>query len=930
MWAACWQGNTRAGRVSVPRILPQLSARGCARVCARTGELDRHQPHTPGNNNSGAQNKAAPLLMRSATVAPEKGAAAARIGARPTGSVMVSFKGSERGYEGIHNAAMMSPKGMFAPNKFRLEHYLDEDHPLRHPKAVHWRSAYSVIALHKNLKNLRAGGGNYGMEAPSSSPDPGPATDKYEELMKENATLQQQLEVKTTALQEMTNLLTEKDALLTEKDALLTEKDAQLEEAQAKAQDMTAKMAQLAKSGVDIDSLLSKVEEMEQFRQKLVAKAARRWKNADISRAFHRWRGHVAETVRNRNLIVRFSARWNTNSLAGVFVRWHDKTKQEKKNRAIIRRFAVRFKKQLEFKCFAAWHSCATEGARLKGLYMRVAQRFKQQRLASAFHGWHNNVHEVLHNRALLQRFSMRLKNSHMISSFASWHHFAEERRHVRRTMTKYLRNLIRADEVMVFSQWKRYSNWYAKHANESTKHELTTRVHDLEAQLEASSQELEEFRAVFARKRDKFIAALKSRVRLETMHKLMDRWTTLVHKRISARRTINRLLNKQLAAGFHSWVSHDLHLQEDLHIRALAAAGKKQERDRKKAVLNRTLKHMMQRKMSATFRKWRDDVREIVHNRVVVARFVGRWKNQDLHHRFSRWLRFTDDSIHEKASARKVMIRIAHTLEMAAMTKWVEVVNMLKDEAEKRHHDEIVLERFVRRWKSLDLHKRFDRWKNFWVHEKHNRSTQQQLATLRKEYEEKLGGIEEARRREQEHRVRKAIAAWLNNNLAHCFHRWRELITRLVRERNTVAKFVLQWQNASFVCAFRTWVTKVREKKRATRIVLNMWTSRSRRTLVRCYRAWKEVAADNAKNQRLLKRFGKRWRNLELAAVWSSWTHYVDLRCNARSLVANFYNRWQNGRLSMGFRAWVSYSLRCAAWLEGEKLIGDVRRQRQ
>ena len=117
--------------------------------------------------------------------------------------------------------------------------------------------------------------------------------------------------------------------------------------------------------------------------------------------------------------------------------------------------------------------------------------------------------------------------------------------------MTKYLNNLIRRDEVMAMGQWKRYSRWYEKHAHELTTHDLTIRVHSLESELEACKLELDEFRAVFARKREKFIEALKSRVRHDTMHKLMDRWITLVQARRSARRTINRLLNKQLAAGF-------------------------------------------------------------------------------------------------------------------------------------------------------------------------------------------------------------------------------------------------------------------------------------------------------------------------------------------------------------------------------------------
>ena len=277
--------------------------------------------------------------MRSATVAPEKGAAAMAATAAARSRAWPPQTPSAK-YEGVHNAAL-SPGETYSPRKFRLEHHLDQDHPLRHPKAVHWRSAYSVIALHKKMKDLRAsgGGGSGDLQtsfAPSGSPDSDPTSGECEELREENATLKQKLSEKTSTLQEVTKLLAERDAELKEAHAraqeLVTEKDAELKEAQARAQDMAFKMEQLAKSGVEIHSLMSKVEEMEQFRLKQIAKAARRWKNADISRAFRRWHTHVSETVKNRNLIMRFSARWNTNSLAGVFIRWHDKTKQVKHN----------------------------------------------------------------------------------------------------------------------------------------------------------------------------------------------------------------------------------------------------------------------------------------------------------------------------------------------------------------------------------------------------------------------------------------------------------------------------------------------------------------------------------------------------------------------------------------------------------------------
>ena len=530
----------------------------------------------------------------------------------------------------------------------------------------------------------------------------------------------------------------------------------------------------------------------------------------------------------------------------------------------------------------------------------------------------------------------MRMKNSHLIGSFAKWQHFAKERVHVRFTMTKYLRAIVRADEVQAMVQWKRYSNWYERHAHEQDTHDLTLKIHSLEDELHECQAELEEFRAVFNRKRDKFVLALSARVEHERMRTSYYKWRNLAHSRHSARRTITRLLNKQLASAWHSWVAHDAALREELHIRTMAAAERSRERERKKVVLNRTLKHMQQLKLSSSFRSWKTTIDEYIHTRFVMNRFVARWRNMDLHRNFSQWVQFTITLLHQKKTARKVLNRIARNREVAAWSKWVHAVEMLREhdkeaqEAErKKAHDDLVLERFVRRWRSMDLHTRFQHWKENWRSEKHKKITQQQLAELRSEYEAKIGGLQAARDAEREYRVKKTLAAWLNNNLMHCFHRWQELASRNMRERNVVAKFVLHWQKGHLVSAYRSWVYKIRHLKRSRRIVANMRASRGRRELMKLFRAWCKVSAETAKDRRLLKRFGQRWKNLELTRVWLSWHDYVGLRKHARDLVNMFFSRWQNSKLSKGFRAWSAYSLRYEAYQMTEKLKADAMLQK-
>ena len=533
-------------------------------------------------------------------------------------------------------------------------------------------------------------------------------------------------------------------------------------------------------------------------------------------------------------------------------------------------------------------------------------------------------------------KFSMRMKNSHLISSYAAWHHYAEERVHVRHTMVKYMNAIVRAGEVQAINQWKKYSQWYERHQNEENTHTLTHKIHSLEHELHTCQTELEEFRTIFAAKRDKFVAALKARVEHERARTAFNRWEHLAHSRNSARRTINRLMNKQLASAWHSWQHHDSILKEENAIRAMANAERQRERERKKIVLNRTLKHMQQLKYARTFRTWQENVAEIVQTRYILNRFVARWKNQELHQRFLMWKDCIAMYQHQRALAWNVMNRLARKYEVAAWHQWIQAAEQLRSEdmeaqeaERKKSHDDLILERFVRRWKNQELHHRFSHWRNYWRHERHTRFTQNELAKLRSEYEQKIGGMQAARDAEREYRVRKTLAAWLNNTKSHCFHRWRELISRMVRERNVVAKFVLQWQKAGLVSAYRTWVYKVVHARRSRRIVANMTSSRGKRIVAKTFHEWHKLSEETAKNRRLLKRFGLRLRNGKLNSVWLAWHDFMDFRSHARGLVTMMLSRYQNQNISKGFRAWRTYCFNYDTWKEAEKVKSEAMLER-
>jgi hypothetical protein len=316
-------------------------------------------------------------------------------------------------YNGIHNAELThrSADHFQLGKPFRLEHHLHADHPLRHPNAVHWRSAYTVISLHKKYKELmNANGGamastmlpNSGahhhlLESGASSAED---MEKMRLLEEENKQLRAALELKTTELDQKTTELDQKTTVLDQKNQEIEEKNATIEQSQQAVEDMTYQMEEtkkssealtkkLSESGVDVDGLMTQLAEMEEFRTKLIAKAAARWKNADAHRAFGVWKNNVAETTSNRRLIARFSARWSRSGLHGSFVRWHDLARNEIRNRSIIRKFASRFGKQMETKCFHKWQHLVGESTRLKRLQEKVAKRFLLRHLSSAFHGWY-------------------------------------------------------------------------------------------------------------------------------------------------------------------------------------------------------------------------------------------------------------------------------------------------------------------------------------------------------------------------------------------------------------------------------------------------------------------------------------------------------------------------------------------------------------
>ena len=321
------------------------------------------------------------------------------------------------GHEGLHNAqpAQRGPHYFDHGAPFSLEHLLHHDHPLRHPNAKNWRSAYSVIQLHKKYKELSESGGSFlsnlhpTMRLGDAATDKSMADtqgelireqEKVTRLTEENKQLQVVLDQKTNDLEEKTKELEEKTEHVDIKTEEIKQKDTEIESLRNRLEDMEIAMNQvklnsealnkkLSESGVDVDGLMEQLAEMEAFRQKQIAKAASRWKNAGLHFVFDRWKNNVSETVGNRRLIARFRARFTREGIHASFVRWHDLTKTEKRNRTIIAKFASRFSKQAESKCFHKWQHLVGENSRLKRLQQKVAKRFLQQKLSSAFHGWY-------------------------------------------------------------------------------------------------------------------------------------------------------------------------------------------------------------------------------------------------------------------------------------------------------------------------------------------------------------------------------------------------------------------------------------------------------------------------------------------------------------------------------------------------------------
>ena len=298
---------------------------------------------------------------------------------------------------------------------FHLEHALHADHPLRHPNAVHWRSAYSVISLHRKYKELRANGGvpvrdptrgsdngsgSDGLLSNARDPHGGENPAEVKRLAEENLQLKLELDQKTKEVEEIKIENEETKQQLEQKTKELEEKDHAMEQLQTKLDDVACQLkrsaensaalhSKMSEAGINVDSLMEQLAEMQAFRETLIRKAATRWLMSGVASTFNNWKSNVNEIVSNRRLIARFSARWTRSGLHGSFVRWHDMARTERRNRGIIKKFAARFSNQIVSKCFHKWQHLVQDNNRLQRLQQKVAQRFMQQKLSAAFHGWY-------------------------------------------------------------------------------------------------------------------------------------------------------------------------------------------------------------------------------------------------------------------------------------------------------------------------------------------------------------------------------------------------------------------------------------------------------------------------------------------------------------------------------------------------------------
>jgi protein SFI1 len=393
--------------------------------------------------------------------------------------------------------------------------------------------------------------------------------------------------------------------------------------------------------------------------------------------------------------------------------------------------------------------------------------------------------------------------------------------------------------------------------------------------------------------------------VEAQTLHriKLMSyvKWRSAFHERIRRRevleRCARRIMQRSLSGAYQAWVHFTLVRleQKATYERVLEIPKRRHMRigwfswrnaflDRER--MRRACRLILNSQIARALRTWKNVVDELVDMRRKCERVIARLQMRAAAGAFARWCEMVDE-IQEQRGVLEKAVRTMITQRglRSAWAKWVEYA---EQEIEFREKTGKIIKHFMNRTMAAA----WNRWIEFAEHCQLVRMAAKYFVngTLMRAFQKWRDKVVELQ--EDNARLLKAVKIFSNRTLAGAWNKWYELIEekRTLEEKMRLA--MKKWFMKELYNGFEAFKENWELNKRLRRALVYFTNA----AMLRAFQRWEQFAIESQEDRARIAKALKKFMMAATEGAFRRWEEFtqesIEMRQKLESIMARFMNR--------------------------------------
>ena len=393
-------------------------------------------------------------------------------------------------------------------------------------------------------------------------------------------------------------------------------------------------------------------------------------------------------------------------TLRSAFMQWVAFWEEMNRQRQLVRKSLMRISQRVLAECFEDWLALlerkrAAEESHRR--FERAVRYMKNRAVHMAFERWSEYVSGAQMQRKKLRKVVLRLLNIKVAASLQGWADMASTRRLQRARVRKSVSRILHRVSSMAFVTWFDQVE-ELKHQRTIISRALGKITMRRRAMAFSSWAEAVEEKRTFHHgvvQTSKFLLALMKRRHRAIFSGWLWQVEELKRLRFLVKKSLGRMLQRQMASAFDTWISAVRHTHTEIASNAK---------------IKGAVAHMMNRALGISFYRWLDSVRTLRSRRGLLSKVIIRMQKKTLAAAFSYWRSFAYEHRVMANKVRKVIGRWQGTTIFTTMRKWRHYVQLLSSRR-------ALIRKVIMRWEHQVQTKALHSWSNAVVLERSRRT---------------------------------------------------------------------------------------------------------------------------------------------------------------------------------------------------------------